>query len=418
MTQPQSSSSNGTHGWGSNTTSPMQVSPLMSALQLLMMQMMWQTLPDVLKKANDASLNWKHDWPRLPENAPPETLEQACRQAWQARMQGFLRGVNYYQTSITPRTAWFEEWPDIVWQQGSCKIYAYGPADGKPLVMVPSMINRSYILDLYPNRSAVRALADDGYRVFLFDWGVPGAPEKTMDVAAYIEQRLVPALYYLHQEAGQALTLAGYCMGGVMVLGAMAILHPQVVQSLALLATPWDFDSEVGQSLRLEPEACVLLEEVLWHWDEVPAWFLPPIFYRQDAWLFLKKYRALPEMEDAEAQQAHMALEYWLNDGVPLTVPVARDCLLHWAHGNDLMHRRWKVGGHIITPEIAKEKPIFMAIPMRDRVVPPASAQPLVDALPHAEVIRPDVGHVRMMMDQCSQSHFLSDFTSWLSRVA
>ena len=45
---------------------------------------------------------------------------------------------------------------------------------GAPLLAVPSLINRAYVLDLAPGRSLLRYLAAQGLRPLLVDWGAPG----------------------------------------------------------------------------------------------------------------------------------------------------------------------------------------------------------------------------------------------------
>jgi len=45
----------------------------------------------------------------------------------------------------------------------------------KPILLVPSLINRWYVLDLRPGASLVEALVGPGFDVWLPDWGVPEA---------------------------------------------------------------------------------------------------------------------------------------------------------------------------------------------------------------------------------------------------
>ena len=54
--------------------------------------------------------------------------------------------------------------PPALWSEGATRLLDYGPADGLPLLVVPSLINRAYILDLMPGRSLLRHLAEQGLR--------------------------------------------------------------------------------------------------------------------------------------------------------------------------------------------------------------------------------------------------------------
>src|ERR1700676_4447651 len=42
----------------------------------------------------------------------------------------------------------------------------------KPVLCVPALISRSYILDLSPGLSLIEALCDAGHDVYLIDWGM------------------------------------------------------------------------------------------------------------------------------------------------------------------------------------------------------------------------------------------------------
>jgi polyhydroxyalkanoate synthase len=92
-----------------------------------------------------------------------------------------------------------------------------------------------------------------------------------------------------------------------------------------------------------------------------------------------------------------MAVEDWLNDGVPLAGPAAREALDRWYLGNETARGTWDVGGQIITPQ-ALETPSLVIIPERDRIVPPESALALAQALPQAHVRTVPLGHVGMVI--------------------
>src|ERR1044071_3907007 len=47
-----------------------------------------------------------------------------------------------------------------------------------PLLIVYALINKSYILDLQPNKSWIKSLLDQGINVYLVDWKSPGKFDK------------------------------------------------------------------------------------------------------------------------------------------------------------------------------------------------------------------------------------------------
>ena len=111
----------------------------------------------------------------------------------------------------------------MVWQQGTTRLLDYGAThsgakNGAPLLVVPSLINRAYILDLSEKRSMMRYLAKKGFRPFLLDWGAPGDDEMGFDLSDYIAGRGEAALAAVAETGGGPVGVIGFCMGGNLVL--------------------------------------------------------------------------------------------------------------------------------------------------------------------------------------------------------
>ena len=76
-------------------------------------------------------------------------------------------------------------------REGCSRLLDYGAAPeaadpaGPPVLVVPSLINRAYILDLAPGRSLLRWLAAQGLRPLLLDWGAPGPAEAGFGLEDY-----------------------------------------------------------------------------------------------------------------------------------------------------------------------------------------------------------------------------------------
>ena len=59
----------------------------------------------------------------------------------------------------------------------------------KPILLVPSLINRWYVLDLRPGASLVEALVCGGFDVWLLDWGVPEPEDRYLDWDSVLRRR-------------------------------------------------------------------------------------------------------------------------------------------------------------------------------------------------------------------------------------
>jgi polyhydroxyalkanoate synthase subunit PhaC len=134
----------------------------------------------------------------------------------------------------------------------------------------------------------------------------------------------------------------------------------------------------------------------------------------QDPLLALRKFSRFAELpQDSAAARGFVALEDWLNDGVPLPIPVARECLGGW-YGEDLPGRgKWRVGGKAIRPREI-DKPALIVVPAQDRIVPPATAAALADELPRAETLTPRLGHIGMIVARDAPSAVWAPLADWL----
>jgi len=81
-----------------------------------------------------------------------------------------------------------------VWRRGTTELLDYGGnGEGPTVLVIPSLINRYYVLDLLPERSFLHHLASSGLRTLVIDWGTPGSEECYFDLTLYIVERLEAA---------------------------------------------------------------------------------------------------------------------------------------------------------------------------------------------------------------------------------
>ncbi|PWC66008.1 poly-beta-hydroxybutyrate polymerase [Azospirillum sp. TSH7] len=305
--------------------------------------------------------------------------------------------------------------PPVVWTEGGSRLLDYGEkAGGRPVLFVPSLVNRGYILDLSRDKSLMRWLAARGFRPLLLDWGRPGLLERRFTLTDYIAGRLERALGFVVEAVGAPVPVAGYCMGGLLT-AALAQRRPRDVAGLVLMATPWDFHAEDAATARRVATFIQPWGPVLDRWGELPTDALQALFAQLDPLLALKKFTSFARMApDSRAAAAFVALEDWLNDGVPLVAGVARDALAGWYGRNDTMAGTWMVAGLPVDPG-AIRMPTLALIPERDRIVPPASALALGAAIPGARILRPPLGHIGMVVSAGAETGVWNPLAEWLA---
>ena len=335
--------------------------------------------------------------------ATPEALAGAVRARLVAEHVALLAGLNAYRAAApTPAPAV----APCLWRQGSSAVHDYGGA-GPLVLFVPSLINRAHILDLCPGHSMLRHLAARGMRPLLLDWGGPGENERGFTLTDYT-LRLEAALAALPGPV----VLAGYCMGGLLALAA-ALRQPGRVAALALLATPWDFAAgAAGQAIA---RLLAMLEPLMRLEGMLPVDAIQLLFAVNEPFAVAEKFRGFAGLDPASPRgRLFVAIEDWLNDGVPLAAGVARECLDGWYGANTPMRGAWQVAGSPVRPGDWRG-PAFLAIPHRDRIVPPASARALAAAMPGAHVHEAPAGHVGMVAGTQAKAALWTPLAEWIA---
>lgn len=373
------------------------------------------------------SLNWRHVSPRSSEAIKAalktalgggsadsafsgEVVAETLRQD-----AALISGIAAYRRHPWQRTV---TEPPTVWAEGGSRLLDYGAeTSGIPVLFVPSLINRAYVLDLTEQHSMLRWLAAHGIRPLLLDWGWPGELERRFTVTDYVAGRMERALTAVVASAGGPVILAGYCMGGTLGVAA-AQRRPDLVRALVLLAAPWDFHAG-GRDIAEQARLCLpLLEPAMAFSGTLSIDLLQVLFTLLDPWGVGTKYRAFTRLDPAGSRaELFVALEDWLNDGVPLSAPVARTCLAEWYGENAPVKGEWRIAGLPVDPT-AIRKPTWIAAPARDRIVPPGSAQPLARLIERSALHEPAAGHIGMVAGSRAERVLWRPLADWIKALS
>jgi polyhydroxyalkanoate synthase len=348
------------------------------------------------------------------KNVAADSFARALDAEIVSRADAMLRGIERYRHHPWRRP---DDEPPVLWQQGATRVLDYGPADGAPLLVVPSLINKAYVLDLLPEASLMRHLASRGVRPLLIEWGKPGEEERSFGLDDYIAGRLEDAAAAAAEATGRKLALLGYCMGGLLAV-ALAQRRPELISAFVAMATPWDFHAERAAQARLLGRLTKPLVESFAALGEVPVDVLQMFFLANDPLTAAKKFTHLAAIDrNSDAERRFVALEDWLNDGVPLAIGVAADTLGPWYGDNTPGKGKWRIKDRPVLPEEV-EAPSLVLVPKQDRIVPPLTAAALADHLIDATRLDPPLGHIGMVVGHGAPAKVWEPLTQWLMEHA
>jgi polyhydroxyalkanoate synthase subunit PhaC len=354
-------------------------------------------------------------WPPLGSDFAGRVARDVERSLLRAR-----NGIRYVQAMSRPREGATAK--DVVWQRDRAELWRYRSKApiryATPVVIVHSLVSRSYILDLRPGSSHVEYLLDQGFDVFMLDWGVPDERDADNSFETYVDEYLPLAVdAALAASGADDLTLSGYCLGGVFGI-LFCAAYPEVpVRNLVLLATPIDF-SQMGAMVAAVASGRLDTDDLLDETGNVPADALYSGFYMQAPTKEIAQYATLLEnLWNNEFVDAYQAMAQWSRDHVPMPGAATRQIVDALIRRNVLTTGRWEIGGREIDFGEVRAN-VLNAVAERDNVVPAIVSAPVMDLVgdpSRRDELRLAGGHVTFGAGSNAFKRSLPALSQWLA---
>jgi polyhydroxyalkanoate synthase len=286
----------------------------------------------------------------------------------------------------------------------------------EPILFSYALINRSYILDLQPDKSVVRQYLDRGFDVYMIDWGVPTHADRTLTLNDYVSGFLDRSVQHIRREHdGRPAHLLGYCMGGTLA-AVHAALNPEAIKTLTLLAAPIDFGGRESLLNLWVQGGTFDVDGLLAAHGNCPAWFLQNIFlFMNPVRNFVDKAIAFWEqMDDPDKVSATFALERWLNDNIPVAGETFRTFVKNLYQRNELVRGELLVGPRRV--DLSRITcPLLLLTASNDHLVAPASTEGIRRHVGSHDLksMAIGAGHVGLVVGAKAHAKFWPEATSW-----
>ncbi|PLX18081.1 MAG: hypothetical protein C0601_05665 [Candidatus Muiribacterium halophilum] len=306
---------------------------------------------------------------------------------------------------------------EVIYSEGPFKVLRYNqkPENNTPLLIVPSLINRYYILDLMEDTSFVKFMSENGINVYVLDWGIPGKAQDHLGLDTYIFKWISRAVNkVLKDSQEEKLTLMGYCMGAT-ISAIYASENTDKINGFLSLAAPYDFSGKDPLSVMArELDVDKLVDSTGHiHPDIMQAGFTiaqPTAFY-------LKMKSLYQNGKNKKRNNTFIHLERWLSDNIPFPKEAYREYIKGFYQDNLLPKGKLSIGNKKI--DLKKlDVPVLSVLAKKDNIVPEQAALALHDMVGSEDkkLIEIDAGHIGVIMGR-KANHAWCGMLNWIKEL-
>ncbi len=312
---------------------------------------------------------------------------------------------------------------DIIWTHRETTLYRYRSANRSypvPILLVFALINRPDIFDLRPGNSLVEYLLEEGFDVFLVDWGVPDEEDADMGLDEYVCDELHWAVRETLRASGaEELTLLGWCIGATlcaMYCGLDRGGEQTAVRNLALLTMPVDGRGSRYATWVGNPEFDV--EQVAEDWRVLPGSsidfankLLKPVTN------FFTTYRRLWQgIQDGTARrEAYQPMAKWVADNPPFPGRAWEQWIRLMYRDGALVSGRARLRGQRV--DLGRiDQNLLVVTAGADHIAPRAGTMPLFELVSSEDVTHIDRpgGHIGLIAGSAARKEIWPGIADWL----
>lgn len=310
-----------------------------------------------------------------------EQMAEQFQQGWESAIEATRKWVEIVNSTPSPQVGLTPK--DIIWRKNKAQLYHYQATTPKkhriPVLILYALINKSYILDMSPESSLIRYLVDNGFDVYMVDWGTPDIEDQDISFSELVLDYVPKAAARVVQTSGsKEITILGYCMGGT-IASMYAALHPNpMIKNMIFIASPIDFDDAGLSTVYIRREE-YSIDKIVDTFGLVPKDFINfSLLMLNPINNFFGTYSRLWKMlNDDMPVNSWRQLNKWINDPIPFPGQAYRQWLGLYKN-NSLVKRELELRGRLV--DLSKiDCSILTLCGERDHIVLPHQTKPILE---------------------------------------
>ncbi len=347
-----------------------------------------------------------------------KSIGDRVREEVERSLQRGVKGLQYLSADapdvgMTPK--------DEIYSRGTLRLFHYTPQVDEvyrvPILLVMSLVSRSYIFDLTPGQSLVEFLLNQGYDVYMIDWGEPRPEDSRLRMENYVLDFIPDCIDRALEDSGEPdISLTGYCMGGSLALMYAALHTDGPVKNLVCFTTPYNYDG-MGLFKEFSDPKHFDVDRIVDTLGNVPAEMMVRSFEMlRPVSRVAARIRLWDNMWNDEFVRSYRVLDRWGNEQIPFPGECFRQSTkeLQWA--NKLYKGEFRLGGKLV--DVSRiQVPFLNVMAEHDHIVPYEAARELVDAVgsEDKQAIVLKGGHVSLISGPNAVRRMWPALDAWLS---
>jgi polyhydroxyalkanoate synthase len=317
---------------------------------------------------------------------------------------------------------------DVVWTHRQTTLYRYRSSRRThpvPILLVFALINRPQIFDLRPGSSFVEFLLDEGFDVFLVDWGTPDEEDADMGLDEYVCDELHWAIRETLRASGaEELTLLGWCIGATLCALYCGLApdgdgapRPSSVRNLVLLTMP--VDGRGSRYARWVGDADFDAERLAEQWQVIPGRgidfankMLKPVTN------FFTTYRRLWQTvrDGTVRRETYQSMARWVADNPPFPGRVWAQWIRLMYQDGALVAGTVRLRGRRV--DLARiDQNLLVVTAGADHIAPREGTSPIFDLVSSRDVtdLSRSGGHIGLMAGSGARNEIWPEIAEWLT---